>query len=542
MKRMRNLNFFRNLNVGRKILSGYGLIIILMIVSTTYIMLANISAVQKYVGLVDRNLPVIQNAEKLRALVLDMQSSFRGFVITGRSDFISHYTDGRTRFEDILIEQRKLVINYPNQVAILDELRNLQSKWIQVVAEPGIAKRRNFEKSSFEGKQFLDEFSSILYSGKSIVEEMRAKLEVFSMMENDAVDKEARKAADQNNQLIFLTTGLNVALILVALTIGILTSMNIQKPLRAISDQMALMTKGGADLSFRIDVQRRDEIGQLAENFNRFMESLSTIMAKLFDGSVRLATASEEIKVSTQEMTTGSENQLYQVLKTSSAMEEMSVSIQEVSKNAKITSESAVAASNMAREGSEKLRTTLDGIEAVHNSISKLNLKTQEIGRVVQLIGGIAAQTNILALNAAIEAARAGEHGRGFDVVAEEIRKLSLRTTESTAEISAVIEEIRQETHRAAEMMEKGTHMASEAGQTLDDIVEGVISTTDMVGMISSAAAQQAKTAEQIAEAFQKIAEVSEQSTETLQESSKAIVDVVELSNQLREITAQFKL
>ena len=536
------MNFFRNLKVGSKILSGYFLIFLLMLLTTAYLVVANNAAVEKYVLLVERNLPVIQNAEKLRGLVLDMQSSFRGFVITGRSNFISHYNDGRTKFEELMAEERKLVMDSPKQVMILDEVKRLHAGWVQTVAEPGIAKRKEFEKSALDGQNFLSEFTSMLSSGKSIIEEIRAKMGVFIQVENEATDKRAKDAANENYRLNYLTTGLNVALIIIALSIGILTSRSIQRPLRQVSDQMELLAKGGADLSFRMAADRKDEIGELAGNFNQFIESLSRMMSKLADGSVKLASASAQIKASGQEMTRGAENQLSQVLKTSSAMEEMSSSIQEVSKNARVTADSAVAASNLAREGSEKLRTTLVGIEAVDESIRKLNLRTQEIGRVVQLIGGIAAQTNILALNAAIEAARAGEHGRGFDVVAEEIRKLSLRTTESTAEISAVIEEIQQETGHAAKMMETGAHMAREAGQTLSDIVEGIVSTTDMVGMISGAAGQQAKTAEEIADAFQNIAQVSEQSTETLKESSRAMVDVVELSNQLKEITAQFKI
>lgn len=537
------MNFFRNLKVGSKILSGYVLVFVLMIASTAYLVVANNSAVDKYVALVERNLPIIQNAEKIRSTVLDMQSSFRGFIITGQSNFISHYTNGKARFEDLVAEERRLVADNTKQVAILDEVKRLYAIWLQTVTEPAIAKRRDFEKTAaFQGQQFLNEFSSLLSTGKSIVEEIRSKLEVFIMTENEIADKRARDAAYDNYRLNYLTTGFNVALIIVALIICVFTSRSIQGPLRLVSEQMELLAKGGADLSFRITADTRDEIGDLGRNFNQFMESLGRIMSKLADGSVKLASASAQIKASGSEMTRGAENQLSQVLKTSSAMEEMSSSIQEVSKNARVTADSAVAASNLAREGSEKLRTTLLGIEAVDESIRKLNLRTQEIGRVVQLIGGIAAQTNILALNAAIEAARAGEHGRGFDVVAEEIRKLSLRTTESTAEISAVIEEIQQETGHAAKMMETGAHMAREAGQTLNDIVEGIVSTTDMVGMISGAAGQQAKTAEEIADAFQKIAQVSEQSTETLKESSRAMVDVVDLSNQLQEITSQFKL
>ncbi len=536
------MKFFKNLNVGTKILSGYILIFVLMILTTTYLILANNAAVEKYVALVDNNLPIIQNAERLRGLVIDMQSSFRGFVITGRNNFISHYSEGKTRFDDLLAEEKKLVAHNPKQVAVLDEVKRLQLNWLQTISEPGIAKRRDFEKSAVDGHRFLEEFSSMLSSGKSIIEEIRSKLEVFIMTENEITDRRAREAAEENFRLNYLTGGLNITLIVIALTIGVLTSLGIQRPLRLISDQMALLASGGADLSFRIAADRRDEIGELGRNFNQFVESLGKMMSKLADGSVKLASASAQIKASGQEMTRGAENQLSQVLKTSSAMEEMSSSIQEVSKNARVTADSAVAASNLAREGLDKLRTTLVGIEAVDESIRKLNLRTQEIGRVVQLIGGIAAQTNILALNAAIEAARAGEQGRGFDVVAEEIRKLSLRTTESTAEISAVIEEIQQETGHAAKMMETGAHMAREAGQTLNDIVEGIVSTTDMVGMISGAAGQQAKTAEEIADAFQSIAAVSEQSTETLKESSRAMVDVVELSNQLKEITGQFKI
>ncbi|MDD3471489.1 MAG: methyl-accepting chemotaxis protein [Syntrophaceae bacterium] len=536
------MNFLRNLKVGSKILSGYVLVFLLMVFSTTYLVLSNNAAVEKYVNLVEQNLPAIQHAVELRATVLDMQSSFRGFVITGKNNFITHYTESRSKFDDLLVELKKHLGNDPKQLALLDEVKRLEMQWVQTVAEPGIAKRRDFESSIPDGRLFLNEFSSMLSSGKSIIEEIRTKLEVFIRFENDITTKKAVEAAESNYRLNILTTALNLGLVIIMFTIGILTSLSIQRPLRKVSDQMALLAKGGADLSFRIAADRKDEIGELSRNFNEFIASLANMMSKLAEGSVRLASASEQIKASGQEMTRGAENQLGQVLKTSSAMEEMSNSIQEVSKNARVTADSAVAASSLAREGSEKLRTTLVGIEAVDESIRKLNLRTQEIGRVVQLISGIAAQTNILALNAAIEAARAGEHGRGFDVVAEEIRKLSLRTTESTAEISAVIEEIQQETSHAAQMMETGAHMAREAGQTLNDIVEGIVSTTDMVGMISGAAGQQAITAEEIADAFQKIAQVSEQSTATLKESSRAMVDVVDLSNQLKEITSQFKL
>jgi methyl-accepting chemotaxis protein len=536
------MNVFRNLKVGSKILSGYCVILVLMIVTAVYFISENNIAVEKFVILVEHDAPVVENSETLKALLLDMQSSFRGFVITGKDNFIGHYTEAKSKFHEVISDTRKLVADQPQQVALLDEIRRIMDNWIKTVAEPGILNRRNVEKTQLEGQHFISEFSALLSTGKNLIEDARTKLSAFSRVQKEATVRNSKEAAVANYRLNYLLIGLNLAVILIAVFFGLFTARSIQGPIRQLTDQMGLLARGGADLSFRMSAESRDEIGDLGRHFNQFLDSLGKMVARIADGSVKLASASAELKASGLEMSRGSESQLNQVLKTSSAMEEMSSSIQEVSKNAKVTADSAIAASSLAREGSEKLRTTLVGIEAVDESIRKLNLRTQEIGRVVQLIGGIAAQTNILALNAAIEAARAGEHGRGFDVVAEEIRKLALRTTESTGEISGVIEEIQQETGHAAKMMETGAHMAREAGQTLNDIVEGIVSTTDMVGMISSAAGQQAKTAEEIADAFQKIAQVSQQSAESSKESARAMVDLVDLSNQLREITEQFKI
>jgi methyl-accepting chemotaxis protein len=200
-----------------------------------------------------------------------------------------------------------------------------------------------------------------------------------------------------------------------------------------------------------------------------------------------------------------------------------------------------MGASKLASEGSAKVKDTVARISTVNESIKKLNQRSQEIGKVVQLIGEIAAQTNILSLNAAIEAARAGEHGRGFEVVAEEIRKLAQRTTESTAEIAALIDEIKNENQEAARMMEAGTVMATEAGQSLENIVGGIVSTTDMVQIISTAANQQAKAAEEIADALQKIAGVSKQTVTSTNETVKATQDLSALADQLKEVTGQFR-
>lgn len=371
-----------------------------------------------------------------------------------------------------------------------------------------------------------------LETGMEAVDNFADNKALSFMTDADATRKSAITTV--YSLLIFSVVASVIALFLLIRSVTI--------PLQAAMVMLKRVASG--DLTVNIsDVEtRNDELGALMQAQNIMVINLSGMIRNLVDYTSKLASSAAEIGAATEEMSRGADSQMNQVMKTSSGMAEMSASVQEVSKNAKNTSDTAVSATKMAKDGSQKVNKTVVGIREVNDSLRRLRGRSEKVGKVVQFIGEIAAQTNILALNAAIEAARAGEHGRGFDVVAEEIRRLAQKTTDSTAEIAATIEEIQLETRDAVNSMEVSTASAVEAGQYIEDIVEGIVSTTDMIQSISSAAAQQARTSEEISDSLQNISGVNKQTAQASREVAKAIQDLSLLAEKLKEVTDKFRV
>jgi len=332
------------------------------------------------------------------------------------------------------------------------------------------------------------------------------------------------------------------------------TQARIVAPLHRLGMHMGEVAEG--DLRNRIPVATQDEIGELSQSFNMFLDKLQTLIRQVQENAHQLAEACEGISASSGEMARGAEAQQMQTAQVATAMQEMSVTVQEVSQNSNSAAERARDGAENARAGGEVMARTIEMMRRVTESVDRagkqvaeLGSRSDQIGRIVGVINEIAEQTNLLALNAAIEAARAGEHGRGFAVVAGEVRNLAERTTKATQEIASMIASIQQETRGAVEAMVRGTQevehgvkAAEESGAKLQGIIEGADGAAQMVAQIATAATEQASTTDEVNGNINEIARIANDFASGAQKSAQASESLNQLAVELDALVTRFKV
>jgi len=305
-----------------------------------------------------------------------------------------------------------------------------------------------------------------------------------------------------------------------------------------------------------LPVKSKDEFGILTATVNEMSGNLKELVSEVGSTSQEVAGAATQIAASAEEMSQGIGEQNQQVTQISAAVEEMSASVVEVARKSGEAANSAQESGKVAQEGGKVVRETIQGMneisEAVTSSaasVSELGKRGEQIGQIIEVINDIADQTNLLALNAAIEAARAGEHGRGFAVVADEVRKLADRTTKATEEIGESITAIQTETDRAVQRMTAGTDQvqigvekATQAGQSLEQIVAGAQEVAGMIQSIAAAAEEQSAASEQVSRGIQSVSTVTNQSAEGASQSAMAASQLSTKAEELQALVGRFKL
>ncbi len=366
--------------------------------------------------------------------------------------------------------------------------------------------------------------------------------------------------ADELLSQVNIMTSLIGGLLILGMVIGFgggsLVSTSITRALNTTVEAMTDIAHGEGDLTRRMQVHGRDELAQLATGFNSFVEKIQNTILHVSTSTETLTAAADRMMTISDETTRGVQTQRSEIEKVVSGMSAMTTTVDNVSQHVDSATEITGRTDEQSREGRRVVGATISSIEELASAveqaadvIQRLEGDSETIGSVLEVISGIAEQTNLLALNAAIEAARAGEQGRGFAVVADEVRNLAARTQSSTEEIRQMIEKLQTGSQEAVSVMEIGRKQAREsveqaslAGQALEAITSAVDEITAMNHQIADAAQQQREVSGEINENIININQVAEDTSTHTVELADASTELSQLALEIQEQIGRFKV
>jgi len=573
------MRWFLNMKVGRKL-------------TLAFLIVASISAVIGAIGI--RNMAIIKSladdmyqkellgvihAQEANLDLIYVARAEKNFILSAsdeqRTKFLSDYEKYLTQLDDDIEKTRPLVYSDKAMLA-LSRVVDAEQDWKKlsrqvvtaVASEPLDATKDSAQLSMGEAEVKLNVMDYLL---KDLV-----------VQERDSAKAEAQRTAAIFQQNLVVALACIIGGVLLSIILGLMISRMINIPLRKGLEFSQAIAAG--DLTQRIDIDRRDEIGRLAQSLNMMNRKLREIVGAVQENADHVASSSHEISTSAQKLSEGAQNQASTLEETSASVEELTASVQQVAEHAQsqasgveqgtasmtqvqkamdevsrnLTDIAAIAGRSLekAAEGAAAVKHVVDGIILIAAS-------SEKIGGIVDVISDIADQTNLLALNASIEAARAGEHGRGFAVVAAEVSKLADRSASSTKEIAALIresvknitegvstaqgsqkamEEIRERAQKAKEMTAGLVSSMEQQVTAIHQLAAALQGINEMSASISAATEEETTNARQVSKAVENVNELTQSAASAAEQMSAATEKLSEMAQKLQRIMGQSKV
>ncbi len=443
----------------------------------------------------------------------------------------------KTRFEALIRgdDERQIFEDYKK---LLAEYRQLEARMKRLSAANQLEELRGM-------------LNSDLLTNSEQVNAVLDKLIKINSRQTAATNQNA--ADEYASAFVLVIVMLGVAMLLTVIFAWLLTRSIVQPIDQALTAAEAI---ADGDLTRPINVTGSDEAARLLGAMHKMQHNLRSTLQGITGSSQQLATAADQLNSVTDESARGLTQQNHEIEQAATAVNEMTSAVEEVARNAVSTSEASKDATRSAGDGRDLVQETIEAIERMSSDvqgtaalIGNLATESRDIGKVLDVIRGLAEQTNLLALNAAIEAARAGEAGRGFAVVADEVRALAHRTQQSTSEIERMIASIQGGTVQAVESMRNSTeraestlNIAKGAGQALETINGAIAQINERNLVIASAAEEQAQVAREVDRNLVNIRDLSVGSAAGAEQTSAASGELSRLAVDLNTLVARFRI
>lgn len=493
----------------------------------------------------DRYYPILEDANSVIVNLGKTSETLNSAVSTGEVDMIAGADQQADQMRALMAEIHELEPERKNQVESLQTQFEAYYKMARALSEGMISGTIDFSKLNEEVEKM-----------RSAQNKLKVDLQRFRDESHELFTGNISKSlADLRTALEFgFGIALVVAIVLLAVSFYITAVINgnISRIARSLKD----IASGEGDLTRRISQTSEDEIGELVFWFNSFIEKLQGIISDVVTSIQPLSDASRELGTLAHESEAVSNTQRESTASVNRSMNEMYLSLNENASNTANAAEAASDANDQAKNGHQIVKETISIIDDLAKEVAKagetihqLESDSENVGAILDVIQGIASQTNLLALNAAIEAARAGEHGRGFAVVADEVRTLASRTQESTEEIHTVIEQLQKTARVISDVMTAGQKKAQEsvdkagsAGSSLGAITSRVEEINIMNTQIASATEEQQQTSQFIQTAIDEISHSAQSAAEGSAKVALATEQLQSVTNKLDAVARQFKV
>ncbi|MAR92798.1 MAG: chemotaxis protein [Pseudomonadales bacterium] len=493
----------------------------------------------------DRYYPILENANGLIVLLERTTETLNSAVSAGEIDMIEGADNNADSMRTLLSEIHSLEPQRKAQVESLEKDFNRYYSTAKALSEGMITGNIDFAQLNDR----VEEMGQLQSQLKDELQQFRDQShELFSTNISNSI------AMAQSALNVGAIIAVVIILLLIAVAVYITSSVtaNISRIVASLKE----IASGEGDLTKRIRATSDDEFGDLVYWFNSFIEKLQSIIRDVVESIEPLTTTSRELGKLAHESETVSNEQLESTVSVNRSMNEMFESLNENASNTANAAEAASYADEQSQKGHSIVKDTIRTINDLAGEVAKagetihqLEADTANVGAILDVIQGIASQTNLLALNAAIEAARAGEHGRGFAVVADEVRTLASRTQESTEEIHTVIEQLQKTARVISEVMaagqakaEQSVSQAGEAGNSLEAITTRVEEINVMNTQIASATEEQQQTSHFIQQAIDEISQSAQRAAEGSAKVASSTEQLQGVTQRLETVAGQFKV